>query len=117
MPSRCIFFFSAFRAWSTLLSRTRTCTLAPSLLLGRVKAKAPQFGGFESGGSSRKGVKSPLEHCKSACRTAILHMGRGVSLRQCSARPDPCHMTHLAARPRLALAIDMHRCAGDGQPA
>jgi hypothetical protein len=26
MPSRCIFFFSALRAWSTLLSRTRTCT-------------------------------------------------------------------------------------------
>src|SRR5215472_4861217 len=25
-PSRCIFFFSALRAWSTLLSRTRTCT-------------------------------------------------------------------------------------------
>ncbi len=25
MPSRCIFFFKAFRAWSTLLSRTRTC--------------------------------------------------------------------------------------------
>src|SRR5579862_6275927 len=29
MPSRCIFFFSALRAWSTLLSRTRTCTRAP----------------------------------------------------------------------------------------
>ena len=26
MPSRCIFFFSTLRAWSTLLSRTRTCT-------------------------------------------------------------------------------------------
>src|SRR6516165_1272594 len=26
MPSRCIFFFSALRAWSTLLSRTKTCT-------------------------------------------------------------------------------------------
>src|SRR4051794_15312872 len=26
MPSRCIFFLSALRAWSTLLSRTRTCT-------------------------------------------------------------------------------------------
>src|SRR5882724_3660025 len=25
MPSRCIFFLSALRAWSTLLSRTRTC--------------------------------------------------------------------------------------------
>jgi len=23
MPSRCIFFFSALRAWSTLLSRTK----------------------------------------------------------------------------------------------
>src|SRR6185312_12872456 len=31
MPSRCIFFLSALRAWSTLLSRTRTCTFAPSL--------------------------------------------------------------------------------------
>jgi hypothetical protein len=29
MPSRCIFFFSALRAWSTLLSRTRTCTHPP----------------------------------------------------------------------------------------
>src|SRR3974377_39083 len=29
MPSRCIFFLSALRAWSTLLSRTRTCTLLP----------------------------------------------------------------------------------------
>src|SRR5690606_30717014 len=26
MPSRCIFFFSARSAWSTLLSRTDTCT-------------------------------------------------------------------------------------------
>src|SRR6516225_7704846 len=26
-PSRCIFFFNALRAWSTLLSRTKTCTL------------------------------------------------------------------------------------------
>src|SRR6516165_678373 len=25
-PSRCIFFFNALRAWSTLLSRTKTCT-------------------------------------------------------------------------------------------
>src|ERR1700704_6118963 len=29
MPSRCIFFFSTLRAWSTLLSRTRTCTRCP----------------------------------------------------------------------------------------
>jgi hypothetical protein len=26
MPSRCIFFFSTLRAWSTLLSRAKTCT-------------------------------------------------------------------------------------------
>jgi hypothetical protein len=33
MPSRCIFFFSARRAWSTSLSRTNTCksVLLPSL--------------------------------------------------------------------------------------
>src|SRR6478752_5291440 len=37
MPSRCIFFFSALRAWSTLLSRTSTCTLAPSLMPGRIR--------------------------------------------------------------------------------
>ena len=28
-PSRCIFFFSTLRAWSTLLSRTRTCMRRP----------------------------------------------------------------------------------------
>src|ERR1700722_18687519 len=31
--SRCIFFFSALRAWSTLLWRTRTCTRNPLRLL------------------------------------------------------------------------------------
>src|SRR5882762_2230081 len=33
MPSRCIFFLSALRAWSTLLSRTRTCTPDSSRLI------------------------------------------------------------------------------------
>src|SRR6516225_7736918 len=28
-PSRCIFYFNALRAWSTLLSRTKTCTPIP----------------------------------------------------------------------------------------
>src|ERR1035437_6360569 len=32
MPSRCIFFFSTLRAWSTLLSRTSTCTRRSSLI-------------------------------------------------------------------------------------
>src|SRR5271165_7069985 len=43
MPSRCIFFFSTLRAWSTLLSRTRTCTRRSSsieLLMG-LMAKTP----------------------------------------------------------------------------
>jgi len=31
MPSRCIFFLRARSAWSTLLSRTSTCTLIPFL--------------------------------------------------------------------------------------
>jgi len=35
MPSRCIFFFSARRAWSTLLSRTETSTMGlPSSVWG-----------------------------------------------------------------------------------
>src|SRR5476651_2069488 len=60
MTSRCIFFFSAFRACSTLLSRTRTCTLAPSLVARTgFGQKARKGRAFESGGSSRTGVKSP----------------------------------------------------------
>src|SRR5690606_3094175 len=34
-PSRCIFFLRARRAWSTLLSRTRTCTAVGSPFAGR----------------------------------------------------------------------------------
>jgi hypothetical protein len=43
MPSRCIFFFSTLRAWSTLLSRTKTCTRRSSSIQ-RLKAPAFQEG-------------------------------------------------------------------------
>src|SRR6185437_9234539 len=58
MPSRCIFFFSALRAWSTLLSRTSTCTLAPSLMPGRIRGS--------------KGRKSPENRLSS--RAALAEM-------------------------------------------
>src|SRR3954469_22594516 len=76
MPSRCIFFFSALRAWSTLLSRTRTCTNAPLLVPGLNWGRTgPEIGLLESRGSSRKDVKSPQSPRKPAvlcCRRLVL---------------------------------------------
>ena len=99
MPSRCIFFLSAFRAWSTLLSRTRTCTLAPSLMFRRVKAKAPQNGGFESRGSSRKGLKSPFARCRrtlSRCHFLLWEQGL--------ARASACHRKSMRHRSITSLS-------------
>src|SRR5262249_19066101 len=42
-PSRCIFFFNALRAWSTLLSRTKTCTLDSFWIRGRPRYGYGQF--------------------------------------------------------------------------
>src|SRR6185295_4759412 len=75
MPSRCIFFLSAFRAWSTLLSRTRTCTLAPWLLLGRVKAKAPKTGALSRGALAEKTLR--VHSCRSD--RAFLHGTPGLN--------------------------------------
>jgi hypothetical protein len=54
MPSRCIFFFSTLRAWSTLLSRTRTCMRHSSSierLKGQItKAPGPLAHGYAQSG-------------------------------------------------------------------
>src|SRR5215468_3791466 len=121
MPSRCFFFLSALRAWSTLLSRTRTCTLAPKLMFRRIKAKAPQNGGFESGGSSRKGLKSPFGRCRQAFSSAhypIWEQGLALAgFLPGSARPDPRDVTHLASSAGVAFAVNVRGGAGHGQPA
>src|SRR5215475_2069875 len=43
-------------------------------------------------------------------------MGRGVSRRQLSIWPNPGDVPHLASRTRFALAINVHRGSGNGQP-
>src|SRR5581483_5920083 len=57
MPSRCIFFFSALRAWSTLLSRTRTCTRRISFSIRSAKCGCAEGqGGLPS--------RAPIAECK-----------------------------------------------------
>src|ERR1044072_9291252 len=74
MPSRCIFFLSALRAWSTLLSRTRTCKRKFLLAQGPDRARTVQCKNWvpanecrseadeslpRSGANSRTGQESP----------------------------------------------------------
>src|ERR1700761_4363819 len=64
MPSRCIFFFSARSAWSTLLSRTRTCTVYRRSI-ERIKnwprmRVHPRSSGFNSTGAGRGKEESSL---------------------------------------------------------
>src|SRR5438477_6577862 len=66
MPSRCIFFFKTRRAWSTLLSRTRTCKECSFRLLpiGARCAPDPQLMD-----SSSYGAGSPfVEHTEAFLR-------------------------------------------------
>src|SRR5215472_13208158 len=97
----------------------------------RIKAKAPQNGGFESGGSSRKGLKSPFGRCRQAFSSAhypIWEQGlaldpiweQGLALAGFlpgSARPDPRDVTHLASSAGVAFAVNVRGGAGHGQPA
>src|SRR5208282_1428250 len=93
MPSRCIFFFSALRAWSTLLSRTRTCTHPPFKC-----AQSSALGEWNSGAS--------VDACATLPRSlaewlAKVHQPRRVrpwrGSRSLSIGKDPRHVSHLAA--------------------
>src|SRR5271154_526294 len=91
MPSRCIFFFSALRAWSTLLSRTRTCTRAP---LQSVR------------GICWRRERERLRHLAAACsRTAPEKL----------AGKHSGDVAHFAARAHHGLAVKVHRGAGNGE--
>src|ERR1035437_611959 len=80
MPSRCIFFLSAFRAWSTLLSRTRTCTLAPSLFRGRVEVESPAITGLLSRAAiAEKGLRVHRSVPEMPAPWPFFHVGSGVS--------------------------------------
>src|SRR6185437_2057356 len=104
MPSRCIFFFSALRAWSTLLSRTRTCTHALFVCAKSVRSEWDWRRGRKrrrhlGALSTRMGDESPL-----GC-------GPAPSIGQ-EARDVP----HLAARAHRDLAVEVHGGARNGQP-
>src|SRR5450756_132245 len=80
MPSRCIFFLSALRAWSTLLSRTRTCTLAPSLFRGRVEVESPAITGLLSRAAiAEKGLRVHRSVPEMPAPWPFFHVGSGVS--------------------------------------
>src|SRR4029079_1196941 len=139
MPSRCIFFLSALTAWSTLLSRTRTCTLAPWLLLGRVTAKAPKTGALSraalaekalrvhscrSGGgfcTGRRGLTGTHigTYLRNGLRGGVITEGDGSPEAGLTSfcGPDARHVAHLAACPRFAFSIHMYRRARHRQPA
>src|SRR5215469_1273496 len=105
MPSRCIFFFSALRAWSTLLSRTRTCTRAPFAVgslgllngVGRCARTALARRVAEEGQKVHKGAQQAAS------------AGKGPS-------KDPGDVTHFAPRPNRGLAVEMHGGARHRQP-
>src|SRR5579885_3173633 len=99
MPSRCIFFLSALRAWSTLLSRTRTCTKHPLTvgqsgiwgLLATGKMASTQR-------QARGCIRSNLK-CPHATGVADGFLQALIA----------CHhsdVPHLAARPRRLLAVE-----------
>src|SRR5450631_1886561 len=80
MPSRCIFFLSALRAWSTLLSRTRTCTRAPWLFKGRVRVESPVILGLLSRAAiAEKGLRVHWKVPQTPGPWPIFHVGSGVS--------------------------------------
>src|SRR5262249_14703108 len=87
IPSRCIFFFSAFRAWSTLLSRTRTCTLAPSLLVRQVKVKPQER---EASGRAPLAEKALRVHSSNPEREAQ-HLRCIITDQHCGSGPAHKH--------------------------
>src|SRR5437660_2120429 len=73
MPSRCIFFLSALRAWSTLLSRTRTCTRRSFF------DRVPRWGGPIQ--STRRGCAAAERAASSAADLKFLHRLRQTHFR------------------------------------
>src|SRR5262249_20963246 len=83
MPSRCIFFLSALRAWSTLLSRTRTCTRHTSskwIFERSVDGSGRRAHGTMAIGPafSRTVRESPLAPCEIASRYREIGPGDAV---------------------------------------
>src|ERR1039458_3040971 len=103
MPSRCIFFFSTLRAWSTLLSRTRTCTRRSSsierLMDPMAKAPEPLAHGYAQFGCHRHPRYEPtptfeivpadghhgcqLEETETSVRRRFLGSSSGTSVLAC----------------------------------
>src|SRR5208282_1078238 len=111
MPSRCIFFFSALRAWSTLLSRTRTCTHPPHQC-----AQLSALGEWNGGAS--------VHTCATLTRSLAdmpdqVHKPRrsgAGAASSASVGRNPRYLPHLAAGAHRRLAVKMHGGAGNGEP-
>src|SRR3984885_15764791 len=109
MPWRCIFFFSALRAWSTLLSRTRTCTRAPFAVGSRELQASMAKSRCRLGvACSRSEPESPPE------RPITGHFTRQT---KGSLGEDLGHVTHFAAGAHHGFAVKVHRGAGHGEEA